>query len=70
MTHEWEKPAKFWQPMILVLVQDVKMDWYSEPGQPYQTLRVSKKTGHIDITATIPKTGGFLGTDMSITKKV
>ena len=39
----------------------MKLDWYSEPGQPYQTLRVNKKTGQLDITATIPKSSGFLG---------
>jgi hypothetical protein len=47
------------------LVQEVKKDWYSEPGKPYQTLRVNKRTGHLDVTASIPKSGGFLGDDKS-----
>ncbi len=46
-------------------LQAVKMDWYSEPGKPYQTLKVNKRTGQLDLTATIPKSGGFLGTALA-----
>ena len=41
----------------------MKLDWYSEPGQPYQTLRVNKKTGYTYLlTYLLTYLGTYLGT--------